>query len=242
MDRFHRRVREKTENPWAPPVLIVAFGDSVTQGMTSLDVQVPDKVYHQRFKRRLEACYPTCTFSVINAGVSGQTAPGALSLVDRDVVRHQPDLTIVGFGLNDAWNGLDDLPVYVDAMNAIVRQIQAGTQSDVVLLTPNFMNMREPAGVDPDALPGFRASAELQNRGVVAAYAHAVREVARAHDLPCADVYRAWEERLVAGIDVDALLANGMNHPTAEAHAITAELLLQIVLATERDAAAPRLT
>ena len=102
MVRFHRRLREKTENPWEPPVLIVAFGDSVTQGLTSIDVQVHDEVYHQRFKRRLESHYPACTFSVINAGVSGQTAPGALHLVNRDIVRHQPDLTIVGFGLNDA--------------------------------------------------------------------------------------------------------------------------------------------
>ena len=111
-----------------------------------------------------------------------------------------------------------------------------------MLLTPNFMNAREPAGLEAAALPAFRASAELQNRGVVAAYADAAREVARTHGLPCADVYRAWEERRAAGVDVDAMLANGMNHPTADAHAIPADLLFQIVLATGRDAGAPLLT
>jgi lysophospholipase L1-like esterase len=242
MDRFHQRIREKTANPWEPPVLIVAFGDSVTQGMTSIDAQVHDEVYHARFTRLLEHRYPLCTFSVLNAGISGQTAPGALSLVERDVVRHQPDLTIVGFGLNDAWNGLADLPLYVDSMSEIVRQVRASTDSDIVLLTPNFMNTREPDGVDAEARPAFRASADLQNRGVLSAYAQAVRDIARTHDLSCADVYRVWEERQAAGIDVDAMLANHMNHPSAEAHAIPAELLLHLVVTAERRAGTVRST
>jgi hypothetical protein len=44
-----------------------------------------------------------------------------------------------------------------------------------------------------------------------------------------ADVYRAWEELAEAGYNTNALLANRLNHPSAEAHTITAGLLLRLV-------------
>jgi acyl-CoA thioesterase-1 len=231
LSRFHRRVREKAADAWAPPVLIVAFGDSVTQGMLALDEHAHEAVYHARFKRLLEAHAPLSTFSVINAGVGGQTAAGALALIERDVIRHQPDLTLVSFALNDAWSGLAGVSDFIDAMNVIVRRIRAETESDVILLTPNFMNRRELAGADPELLLLVRATAALQNEGVLAAYAQAVREVAQTHDLPCADVYRAWQDLATQGVDTDQMLANQMNHPTAEAHAIPAGLLMRIVTA-----------
>ena len=214
-------------------MLIVAFGDSVTQGMTAFGEQIHDDVYHARFKRLLEMQYPLGTFSVINAGVSGQTAPGALSLIDRDVIRYQPDLTLVAFGLNDAWNGGAGVQMFVDAMNTIVSRVRSETESAVVLLTPNFMNRREPNQPTGEERSAFRASASLQNDGVLALYAQAVRDVARKHTVPCADVYGAWEELAVRGENIDSMLSNGMNHPTPEAHAIAAELLMRIVTATD---------
>ena len=233
MERFHRRIQEKSINPWEPPVLIVAFGDSVTQGMTAFGEQTHDAVYHARFKRLLEAQYPLGTFSVINAGVSGQTAPGALSLIDRDVIRYEPDLVLVAFGLNDAWNGPGGVEMFVDAMNIVVSRLRSETESDVILLTPNFMNTREPNEATGEEVAAFRASASLQNDGVLAVYAQAVRDVAREHSVPCADVYRAWEDLAARGENTDSMLSNGMNHPTPDAHAIPAELLMRIVTATE---------
>ena len=229
MKRFQRRIHEKSSNPWEPPVLIVAFGDSVTQGMTAFGEQTHDAVYHARFKRLLEAQYPLSTFSVINAGVSGQTAPGALSLIDRDVIRYKPDLTRVAFGLNDAWNGTSGVQMFVEAMNTIVSRIRVETESDVVLLTPNFMNTGEPSEATGEERSAFRASATLQNDGVLADYAQAVRDVAREHNVPCADVYRAWEELSARGEDTDSMLSNHMNHPTPGAHTIPATLLMRIV-------------
>ena len=214
-------------------MLIVAFGDSVTQGLTAFGEQTHDDVYHARFRRLLETQYPLGTFSVINAGVSGQTAPGALSLIDRDVIRYQPDLTLVAFGLNDAWNGLDGIQMFVDAMNTIVSRVRSETESAVVVLTPNFMNTREPNEATGEDAAAFRASASLQNDGVLAVYAQAVRDVAREHNVPCADVYRAWEELGARGEDTDSMLSNGMNHPTPAAHTIPADLLMRIVTATD---------
>ena len=105
----------------------------------------------------------------------------------------------------------------------------------MILLTPNFMNRREPTDADPELMVLVRATAALQNDGVLAAYAQAVRDVAQAHDLPCADVYRAWQDLATQGVDTDQMLANQMNHPTAEAHAIPADLLMRIVTAAEQN-------
>lgn len=242
MQRFHHRIRAKAANPWEPPVLVVAFGDSVTQGATTLDAQLHDEVYHERFRRLLCARYPLSTFSVLNAGVSGQTAAGALSLVDRDVVRHQPDLTLVAFGLNDAWNGSEDVENFSATLHTLVERVRQQTSSDVILLTPNFMNTRVPLGADDDGRAGYEASASLQTSGVLSAYADAVRRVASMLELPCADVYRNWAARAAAGVDTDAMLANHMNHPTADAHDIPARLLLEIVTTTEPSVTHPRRT
>lgn len=242
MQRFHERIRAKAANPWEPPVLIVAFGDSVTQGMTTLDEQLHDDVYHARFRRLLEAQYPLCTFSVINAGVSGQTACGALSLLERDVIRHQPDLTLVAFGLNDAWNGENGVGDYVAALTAIVERIDCETTSEVVLLTPNFMNTALPAHVQGDERRGFEMSAAIQNTGVLASYAQAVRDLAHRRGVHCADVYAEWSASASRGMDTDAWLANHMNHPTREAHAIPANLLIALVRGSAPTGGLPRTT
>ena len=59
--------------------------------------------------------------------------------------------------------------------------------------------------------------------------AEAVRQVARELNVPVADVYAEWERLAADGTNTDDLLANGLNHPTAEAHAIPAQLLLQLM-------------
>ena len=68
---------------------------------------------------------------------------------------------------------------------------------------------------------------------MLALYAQTVRDVAREHNVLCADVYSAWEALATRGEDTDSMLSNGMNHPTPDAHAIPAELLMDIVKATD---------
>ena len=233
LSHFRRRIIEKTNDAAAAPVLIVAFGDSVTQGMTALGQQTHDGVYHARFVRGLNARFPNCTFSVINAGVGGQTAPGSLQRLERDVIRHQPDLTLVAFGLNDAWQGLDGLGDFRTALTTLVERTVSEAHSDVVLLTPSFMNKASDAAhakrVAPEHQGLIAGMAAIQNSGILAAYAQAIREVAAQCGVACADVYRAWEDQTAAGVDTDTLLSNGLNHPNEAAHQIAASVLLAVV-------------
>jgi hypothetical protein len=55
LERFHQRIHEKSTDRSAAPALIVALGDSVTQGIGGIDELYHDDVYHARLKRKLEA-------------------------------------------------------------------------------------------------------------------------------------------------------------------------------------------
>lgn len=227
--RFHDRVREKASRHDAAPVLIVALGDSVTQGFTTLGHLEPKTCYHRRLQRLLEAREPKTVFSTINAGAGGETAARGLRRVQRDVVRHQPDLVLIAYGLNDTGAGLDGIGPFRQALDQMVESVMTGTEAAIILLTPNWMNTRTNERVNVAQAELAGRFAERQNGGVVAAYAEAIRAVGRSHRVPVADVYAAWEAYAANGGDTDAWLANGLNHPVAEAHRIPAEQIMAIL-------------
>lgn len=229
--RFHNRVRDKARDVTATPVLIVAFGDSVTQGRMEFDVMDPDGVYHAHLRRTLEAASPLTTFSVLNAGMSGQTAAGALAFLDRDVLRHDPDLVIIGFGLNDAaLGGMDGLPGFRQALTEHATRVRQETKAALVLLTPNFTATRDNPRVHPAQAEYLPRMVEIQTGGVVAAYAAEIRHVAGEHGVPVCDAYALWEDFAARGEDMDAHLCNGLNHPGAAMHARLGTLLARLVL------------
>src|SRR5689334_25221040 len=84
------------------PVTIVALGDSNTE-----------LTWHTAGRLNWVGLLQYALFEklgsnhamVINAGRCGDTAVGALVRLDRDVIRFQPDLVIVAFGMSDAGQG-----------------------------------------------------------------------------------------------------------------------------------------
>ncbi|MDX9980846.1 MAG: GDSL-type esterase/lipase family protein [Lentisphaeria bacterium] len=235
LERLRHRIQEKSADMHARPVTIAALGDSVTAGVFERVDYDFAAVYHARLKRLLEARWPQCIFNVLNVGVNGDSAPGGLARLERDVVPHQPDLVIIAFGLNDSGGGEAGRGRFADALRGIARALRERTEAELLFLTPSFMNSRD-AG---DAVaPNHRAAnlpalfAERQNSGLLAHYAGEVRAVAAEFGCPVADVYRAWEKLAQAGADTTAMLANGLNHPDREAHRIPAELIMQCIDAT----------
>ncbi|OGV73874.1 MAG: hypothetical protein A3K19_10980 [Lentisphaerae bacterium RIFOXYB12_FULL_65_16] len=229
LERFRQRIQEKAAQPNTASVVIVAIGDSVTMGAMELGRFDFDGVYHQRLKRLLEQRYPATAFSVINSGVNGDSAAGGLARIDRDVIRYQPDLVLIAFGLNDSGGGLAGAVRFRETLSEIIRRVRQGTPADIIVLTPSFMNTRDSAKVAPEHRQHVEDFIRRQTTGVLAAYAEAIRETARQAGLPLADVYAAWEQLAARGVDTTALLANGLNHPTREAHRIQAELILQLI-------------
>ena len=234
MRRFHERISQKARDVAASPVLIVAFGDSVTQGYTKANTIEPKYVYHQRLKEQLEIQYPLTTFSVINAGVAGFTAEGSLGRLQRDMIRYQPDLVLIGFGLNDAVVlGVTGLEQFRYSLQTIIERIRAESESDLILLTPNFMVTSDNPNIHSTERHYLAGLLPIQTEGILAGYAEVIRKVALNNNLPLADVYQSWSDLALSGTDTNTLLANGLNHPTAEAQKIPADLLFKCIVKAE---------
>ncbi|MBN2314460.1 MAG: SGNH/GDSL hydrolase family protein [Sedimentisphaerales bacterium] len=224
LQAFDRTLRQKQS------LTVVAFGDSVTQGYTGVHTREPSVVYHHQLKRLLEERYPTHIFNILNAGLDGNTAETACKRLD-SVIRHDPDLVVIQFGLNDiAANGLYGLRAFERAVTRIIDRLRRETRADLVLMTPNFIA----TGDNPRLPPCLKKSGEwkglieMQNGGVPAQYAQLIRRIGAEKNVAVADVYAAWEQ-LSEQTDTNTWLANGINHPDARGHRLAAETIMALI-------------
>lgn len=231
MNRFFDRISQKARNPSEAPVLTVAFGDSVTQGVMEHRRLDSAAVFHRLLQVRLEEIFAATTFSTINAGVSGDNVTGALMRLDRDVIRHQPDLVQVAFSLNDSLRGLAGLKIFEDGLETIVTRIRRETEAGVLLLTPPFMATRRSERIHPEHSEHAEEIINAQTTGVLAQYAQTIRTVGLRHALPVADIHREWTRLSADGFDTDVWLVNGLNHPGPDGHHLTAGVVLHTLLA-----------
>ena len=178
-------------NPLGGEVDIVAIGDSVTYGSGV----ARRLAYPARLARALD-------LKVYNAGLNGDTAPSGLARLERDALRHHPDIVLIGFGLNDSGlyaPGVPQTPParFRETLTSIAQRVrERGTTP--VLLSPN--------PVDAE-----RASANGAQTENWAEYDRIVRQVATTEETPLVDLKAAFGgER--------SLLADGI-HPTAEGYA-----------------------
>jgi lysophospholipase L1-like esterase len=235
--RFHQRIKQKTADRSAAPVLCIALGDSVTQGVAAVNQFLHAEVYHRQFNRMLEKRFPLCIFSTLNAGVDGQAAVNGLERLERDVIRHGPDLVLLAFALNDAvGGGLGKLDEYAATIRQIIQQVRHRTEADVILMTPNMMITRPNAAVAEQHRGLISRFIDVQNEGVLGEYARRLVQIGREEKTPVADVYAAWEAMADRGVDTTAMLSNGLNHPTAEGHRLAADILMRLVENAAADA------
>ena len=127
----------------AKPVKIVALGDSLTAGL-GLPAQdaFPAKLQAALIGKGVEA-------TVVNAGVSGDTAAGGLERLDWSVPK-DTDAVILELGANDALRGLDPA-LTQKALDAILRKL--ATRHIPVLLA----GMKAPRNMGSDYTAKFDA-------------------------------------------------------------------------------------
>ncbi len=243
MRKFREKLAAKARDNWNLGGVTVAFlGDSVTQGCFELfrrsDGSIDsyydaNSTYHGYLKRELAVLFPSVPVNIINAGIGGGSAQHGLERLDRDVISHRPDLTVVCFGLNDAWGGDAGLEAYGRTLGEIFDRL-AASGSEVLFLTPNMMCTEISCHVGDEAvLEMVRGAVELQNSGVMDRYMDKARSVCAAHGVPVCDCYAAWKTLQAAGADVTDLLANKLNHPTREMNWLFAVELLRSILTEE---------
>ena len=225
------------------PVTIGFLGDSVTNGcfevypaMTDrgeegIDVVFdPENGYPVLFRRLLCMLYPKAQINIINAGISGDSAPGGLARMERDLLPYHPDLTIVCYGLNDCGGGDDGIAQYHDALAAIIQKLkEAG--SEVIVMTPQPICARVHTQLRGDWLRGYaKTLAEKFADGGFDRYMQAARAAAEETDVPLCDVYAKWMAMYQNGVDITDLLSNYLNHPVREMHQLFAWSLLDTML------------
>ena len=96
--RYRRRVLPHTP-PVPGTVTLAALGDSITAGAPG----EPAQAWPNGLLAHLHAGYPGVVWRIVNAGVSGDTAPLGYARFDRDVAAPGPQGVLIAFGLNDCY-------------------------------------------------------------------------------------------------------------------------------------------
>lgn len=121
---------------------VVFLGDSITHS----------RKWHRYIADYYMTHFPERSIQYINAGISGDTAPGSLKRLDRDVLRFHPTVVVILLGMNDITGTLYSadgaslsvlqqrqkaLETYKTAMRQIVARIQTSGVGKVILLSPS---------------------------------------------------------------------------------------------------------
>lgn len=216
------------------PVTIVFLGDSVTEGCFEPDQTDRENAYHARLGRMLKKEYPQTDVRIVNAGIGGENAGQGLKRLERDVLKEQPDLCVVCFGLNNAPSGESGLSEYENDMDEIFKRLKAAGV-ETICMTPNAMNRKEAVGLDPNLTAISRVTAMTMNSGMMDRYMEILRKTASQNQAAIADCYRIWQNLYQEGVDTDGMLSNQINHPTREAHQIFADELYRTLFSEEQE-------
>ena len=220
-------------------VTIAFLGDSVTQGCFEIYKKADQSIetifdkehgYHTLLNKIFSILYPSVPINIINAGISGDNAPHALERIERDVLCHNPDLTVVCFGLNDCEQGIKGIKTYQDALHGIFKALK-NKNTEVIFMTPNMMNTSVSDHIqDEDIKKIAREKMEQQKEGILDAYMEAARQVCREEKVTICDCYAKWKTLYQNGVDITELLSNKVNHPTREMNWLFAVSLLDTMM------------
>lgn len=236
VEKFKEKAADKRS---IRPITIAFLGDSVTQGcfecyLTSENVleTVFDKnsAYHNYIAKIFSVLYPTVPVNIINAGISGDSAPQGLTRLDRDVLSYNPDLVVVCFGLNDCNKGMDGISLYTDALDNIFKRL-IEEDKEVVFMTPNMMNTSISPHLENELVINVaRGTGKNQADGVLDKYIEEAKKVCDKHDITVCDCYKKWKRLSECGVDITEMLANKINHPTREMNWMFAYSLVETIL------------
>lgn len=181
------------------PVLITAFGDSLTYGW------MVRKGYLDYLTEMLKDEYPGSSVQFLNRGIPGDTAKDGLRRIG-EVTKKKADLVMVEFGLNDIYTGFTP-DQFQDNLERIVKEIKASMDAEIALLTSVYINMpRE-----------YAAVLKFYER---------INIVGEKNSIAVVNVHSYWERSIKKGVDIHALLQGDGVHPTEEGYRLFAEAVM----------------
>jgi lysophospholipase L1-like esterase len=200
---------------------LVAIGDSITAGASATKREnswvdlLADMIEKSQGGR----------FEYFNAGISGNLIsplsraylhadsgrPAGIERIDRDVIRHEPDLVTIGYGLNDIRCGTPE-DVFFSELTKIIDKIKNSTRSIIVLLNIFYII----------AYDRYGEEWSHANTEKTLCMNKKIKLFAKEHDLLYADVYEAQ-----AGIDWS--VDNDGIHPNDLGHRLIANSIFELL-------------
>ena len=190
---------------------VVFLGDSITE----------QQLYTNYVESYLAARYRELKLTFFNAGWGGDTAPGGVQRLDRDVLSLKPTVVTVCYGMNDGryTTPTDEIrTTYVNGMRALVARLKAAGVR-VVLLTPGM--------VDETVAPNL--AAVRYNDCGLRILADEVLKLAAAESLPVGDLHKLMNEvdRRAKAADPKFCMIPDSVHPDPAGQLVMAYGLLQ---------------
>ncbi len=189
-----------------PPVTWVLIGDSITQAVEHTRGR---RGYGELLAERVRGELGRLGDAVVNTSVAGSTSEDLLAEFHWRAGRFAPDVVIAMFGTNDSAEGHDGVRGFRFRIDQIVQRSR-----DLVALPI----LQTPPPVQ---------SAEARDPEVVAAYADAVRQVARDLGVLLVDHHRHWTKAGEAGGEGIAEWFSDPFHPNAVGHLELARTLMR---------------
>jgi lysophospholipase L1-like esterase len=171
-------------------VTIVATGDSVTE-----------ITFHTRGRMNWAGLLEEAIFeeygngicTLINTGKCGSTYEDLLTRIDRDVLRFDPDLVILSFGMNDAGHGIKGLDKFEESARHVLTKLQESSSCEILIRTPNpVVTVHGLPLPEEQPLPGKAFESE---RRPILEYAITLVRLAEEFNCSVVDHYRLWTEK-----------------------------------------------
>ena len=118
-------------------VRFLAFGDSLTAGVTSAPVAPilePSKSYPFKLEQMLSEWYLTQTITVANAGLSGEYATEGVSRIGSQIDGVRPEVVLIMEGTNDLGRPMYSFPATASALDDMVDEAR-GRGADAIIST-----------------------------------------------------------------------------------------------------------
>jgi len=200
-----KRTRERLEQ--GGPFKVIAFGDSITYGGDATEERLQ---FTRRYAQWLQEKFPKAQIVFENGATGGDSTVSGLARLEEKVLTRDPDLVLLGFGMNDHNVGGPEPDVFHDNLVKITDTIRERTGADVILFSAFPPN--------PDWKFGSHRM-EL--------FAAATKRAAETANCAFADVYTVWTGMLERK-DCSSMLGNNINHPSDFGHWVYFEALRSV--------------
>jgi acyl-CoA thioesterase-1 len=200
---------------------IVAFGDSITLAAA----QSPEQKWVNILDQRLNA-KSNVQWSLINAGVGGNTTREGLARFENDVLSHRPNVVFIEFGGNDTTNDMNR-HVSLDEFNQNLEKMLNG----LTKISAQAVIVTFPPIVDEWHCIGKHEFYEKWGGldRCVEEYRQASREFAKKHGLSLADIDVAFREAFKTQDVASLILPDGV-HLTDKGNVLVSQVVGKINL------------